>query len=81
MRFHNTGSGLMRRRSELGRGFVFVHPDGMMMQRDMYIEGDFIAFKMPMMTGTLYYGWADNPEATIVNSAGLPLLPFKVEFP
>jgi sialate O-acetylesterase len=27
------------------------------------------------------YAWADNPEATLINKAGLPAVPFRTDAP
>ena len=61
------------------KGFALAGADKKFVWADAVIEGDHVvvgtsSIKEPV---AIRYGWADNPDCNLVNSAGLPASPFR----
>ncbi|HTJ30957.1 MAG TPA: sialate O-acetylesterase [Acidobacteriaceae bacterium] len=59
-------------------GFEIAGPDGVFVPADAHIDGKTILLSSPAVATptTARYGWANNPECHLYNSAGLPASPF-----
>jgi len=63
------------------KGFAVAGEDKKFVWADVAIEGDHVLISSPQVTKpvAVRYGWADNPECNLVNSAGLPASPFRTD--
>jgi sialate O-acetylesterase len=61
------------------KGFAVAGEDQKFAWADVQIEGDHVLVSSPQVAKpvAVRYGWADNPEVNLVNSAGLPASPFR----
>jgi sialate O-acetylesterase len=62
-------------------GFEIAGPDGVFAPAEARIDGNTILLSSPATVApiTARYGWANNPECHLYNSAGLPASPFTSE--
>ncbi len=81
VRFTSIGSGLVAQGGEPLRGFAIAGEDRKFLWADARIEGDEVIVSSPKVTApvAVRYAWADNPEATLYNRAGLPASPFRTD--
>jgi len=80
LRFTHTGGGLKAKGGEL-KGFAIAGADKKFVWAQARIDGDSVvvwndALKSPAQ---VRYAWADNPECTLYNGAGLPASPFRTD--
>ena len=63
------------------KGFAIAGEDRKFVWGDVDIEGDHVVVSSPQVPKpvAVRYGWADNPEANLVNAAGLPASPFRTD--
>ena len=61
------------------KGFALAGEDKKFVWADAVIEGDHIVVSSPKVPSpvAIRYGWADNPDCNLINSAGLPASPFR----
>ncbi len=84
IRFEHTGTGLMVKNGREGlRGFAVAGKDGKYFKAEARLNGkhEVIVWHPEVMSPRyVKYAWANNPgELDLVNSAGLPVIPFKTE--
>jgi sialate O-acetylesterase len=77
--FTNTGSGLATKDGKEVNGFAVAGSDKKFYWAKAVIEGDQVVVyssevKEPK---SVRYAWADNPKCNLVNSEGLPAIPFR----
>jgi sialate O-acetylesterase len=80
LNFHHTGGGLKAGGGEL-KGFAIAGEDKRWVKATARIEGDKVVVfniqvKQPL---AVRYAWADNPEFSLFNGAGLPAAPFRTD--
>lgn len=81
IRFTNTGSGLSTKDGKDVTGFAIAGSDRRFHWAKATIEGNEVVVysdKVPLPEA-VRYAWADNPECNLVNSAGLPAIPFRTD--
>ncbi len=63
------------------KGFAVAGEDRKFVWADVGIEGDHVLISSPQVPNpvAVRYGWADNPDCNLVNSAGLPASPFRTD--
>lgn len=63
------------------KGFAVAGEDKKFVWADVAIEGDHVLISSPKVAApvSVRYGWADNPDCNLVNSAGLPASPFRTD--
>jgi sialate O-acetylesterase len=63
------------------KGFAIAAVDGRFFWADAKIEGDSVVIWNDAVTKpvAVRYGWADNPDVNLYNSAGLPASPFRTD--
>ncbi|MEZ6191285.1 MAG: sialate O-acetylesterase [Phycisphaerales bacterium] len=63
------------------RGFEVAASDGPYHWAQARIEGDTITVWSDQVPdpATVRYGWSDNPDATLINTAGIPASPFRTD--
>ncbi|HYE99375.1 MAG TPA: sialate O-acetylesterase [Planctomycetota bacterium] len=63
------------------KGFAIAGSDRRFVWADAAIEGATVVVSSPDVPRPSHvrYGWADNPEATLYNGAGLPAVPFRTD--
>ena len=79
--FTNAEGGLMSKDSSEIKGFAVAGKDKQFYWAKAVIEGKEIvvyANEVPYPVA-LRYAWADNPECNLINSAGLPAIPFRTD--
>ena len=61
------------------KGFAVAGEDRVFHWADVEIDGDHVLVSSPKISKpvAVRYGWQDNPEVNLVNSAGLPASPFR----
>jgi len=80
LRFAHTGGGLVARGEKL-EGFAVAGEDRRFVWADARIEENAVAVWSEAVAHpvAVRYGWADNPECTLYNKAGLPASPFRTD--
>lgn len=80
LRFTHTGGGLKAKGGEL-KGFAVAGADKKFVWAQARIDGDSVVVWNDAMKSPAYvrYAWADNPECTLYNGAGLPASPFRTD--
>ena len=66
------------------KGFAIAGKDGAFVWADAKIEGkDTVVLSSPQIAEpkSARYAWADNPEVSLYNDAGLPASPFRTDSP
>ena len=78
--FDHTHGGLANKGKEL-KGFAISSKNGEWLPAEAKIEGDQVVVLHPQVKTpvAVRYGWADNPEVTLYNGAGLPASPFRTD--
>ncbi|HVI44667.1 MAG TPA: sialate O-acetylesterase [Chitinophaga sp.] len=81
IRFTNTGTGLSTKGGKGVTGFTIAGADKRFYWASAVIEGnEVIVYSDQVVTPTaVRYAWADNPVCNLVNSAGLPAVPFRTD--
>ena len=81
LHFDHTGGELTTPEGEPLMGFAIAGPDSSFVQAEAKIEDDTVVVSSPYVENpvAVRYGWANNPEATLYNSAGLPASPFRTD--
>lgn len=77
--FNNIGNGFDRTKTL--KGFVIAGPDHCFHEAQAFFEGDKVVVECPEVQTPIAvrYGWADNPECTLLGSSGLPVAPFRTD--
>jgi sialate O-acetylesterase len=77
--FDHPGSGLKTRGGEAVKGFVIAGADGKFVPAAAKIEGATVVVSSPEVADpqAVRYAWDYNPDANLVNSAGLPASLFR----
>lgn len=80
IRFTHAGGGLKAKDGAL-KGFAIAAADKKFVWADARIDGETIVVWKEGVKSPAYvrYAWADNPECTLVNGAGLPASPFRTD--
>jgi sialate O-acetylesterase len=80
LRFDHTDGGLEAHGEKLA-GFAVAGEDKKFVWADATIKGKTILVSSPDVPNpvAVRYAWADNPEATLYNGAGLPAVPFRTD--
>jgi xylan 1,4-beta-xylosidase len=75
------GEGLATADGALPKGFAVAGPDRKWRWAEARIDGDTVVVSSPEVPRpvAVRYAWADNPEATLRNAAGLPASPFRTD--
>jgi sialate O-acetylesterase len=78
--FDHSYEGLEAKGGEL-RGFAIAGEDRQFVWADARIDGETVIVSNPEVQKpvAVRYAWADNPEATLYNSAALPASPFRTD--
>ncbi len=81
LRFKHVDGGLVSKAQGGVKGFAVAGSDRQFQWADARIEGDTVVVssakvKSPM---AVRYAWANNPEASLFNKAGLPATPFRTD--
>ncbi len=73
--------GLAARDGAALRGFVIAGADQQWLPAQAQIDGDRVIVSHPKITApaAVRYAWAANPDANLVNGAGLPASPFRTD--
>lgn len=79
--FNHVYGGLETRDGDALRGFTIAGDDGIFREADAEIDGEAIIVSHPEIDRptAVRYAWGINPDANLVNSAGLPASPFRVD--
>ena len=74
-------SGLKWAGGEKIKGFAIAGADRNFVWAEAEIDGDHVLVSSPQIKEpvAVRYAWADNPEASLVNAAGLPASPFRTD--
>lgn len=77
--FNHAESGLKTRDGGPVKGFAIAGPDGMFVPAEAKIEGSSVVVSSPQITNPQWvnYAWSYNPDANLVNTAGLPASLFR----
>jgi sialate O-acetylesterase len=64
-------------------GFTIAGADGKFVPAEARVEGDTVVVSSAQVAdpAAVRYGWADDPVCNLVNSAGLPAVPFRSDQP
>lgn len=79
--FTNIGGGLVSKNTKEITGFVIAGKDKQFYWAKAAIEGNEVLIysdKVPEPEA-VRYAWADNPECNLINSEGLPAIPFRTD--
>ncbi|RBL90487.1 sialate O-acetylesterase [Chitinophaga flava] len=81
IRFAGTGTGLSTRDGKAVTGFAIAGADKRFYWASAVIEGnEVVVYSDLVATPTaVRYAWADNPVCNLINSAGLPAVPFRTD--
>jgi sialate O-acetylesterase len=79
--FTNTGSGLSTAEGKEVTGFAIAGKDKRFHWAKAVIDGNEVIVYNDKVTApeAVRYAWADNPECNLVNSKGLPAIPFRTD--
>jgi sialate O-acetylesterase len=79
--FVNTGSGLSTKDGQEVKGFAIAGKDKKFYWANAFIEAnEVIVYSNKVVKPVaVRYAWADNPECNLVNSEGLPAVPFRTD--
>ncbi|WP_242696499.1 sialate O-acetylesterase [Longitalea luteola] len=79
--FTNAGSGLSTKDGKEVTGFAIAGKDKRFYWAKAIIEGNHVIVFSNEVTEpvAVRYAWADNPECNLVNSEGLPAIPFRTD--
>ena len=78
--FDHVGGGLEARGGSL-KGFAVAGEDRQWAWADAVIDGDTVVVSSDKLARpvAVRYGWANNPDCTLYNKAGLPASPFRTD--
>ena len=78
--FTHLGGGLQAKGGEL-KGFAIAGPDKNFVWAKAKIDGDSVLVWSATVPNPAFvrYAWANNPECTLYNAAGLPAVPFRTD--
>ena len=81
LRFDHVYGGLQTSDGGPLKGFAIAEKDGAFRCAEARIEGDCIIVSHPDMKKPRFvrYAWATNPEANLINEAGIPASPFRTD--
>jgi len=81
IRFTDIGSGLKTKDRGPITGFAIAGEDRQFYWADASIHGNEIIVESPNVSApkAVRYAWADNPDCNLINSAGLPTVPFRTD--
>lgn len=81
--FEETGKGLKTSDDKEVKGFAIAGSDGKFQWAEASIQGNNVIVSAPGVANpvAVRYAWADNPACNLVNSAGLPAVPFRTDPP
>ena len=81
IRLSNTGSGLRARDGGPVTGFAVAGDDRQWHWAQAVVEGSGVVVHCDEVTKpvAVRYAWADNPDCNLVNSEGLPAVPFRTD--
>jgi sialate O-acetylesterase len=81
IRFANTGSALTTKYGKEVKGFAIAGADKKFYWAKAVIEGTEVVVYSDQVINpkAVRYAWADNPECNLVNSQGLPAVPFRTD--
>jgi sialate O-acetylesterase len=79
--FTNIGSGISTKDGKEVRGFAIAGKDKKFYWAKAGIEGNAVVVYSDHVAApvAVRYAWADNPECNLVNSEGLPAIPFRTD--
>jgi sialate O-acetylesterase len=79
--FDHTGGKLTTPDNQPPRGFAIAEVDGSFVWAQASIRGDSVVLEVSSMKQpvAVRYAWADNPDATLYDAAGLPAVPFRTD--
>ncbi len=79
--FTSIGTGLSTRDGQQVTGFTIAGKDGRFQDAQAVIEGNHVVVAAGSVPDpvAVRYAWADNPVCNLVNSAGLPAIPFRTD--
>ena len=79
--FANVDGGLISKHPEGLKGFAIAGADQNFVWAEAQIVGDKVVVSSPQVTEpvAVRYAWADNPEVSLFNKAGLPAAPFRTD--
>ena len=79
--FTNTGTGLSTNNGKEIKGFAIAGKDKKFYWATAVIKGNEVVVYCDKVTEpeAVRYAWADNPDCNLVNSAGLPAIPFRTD--
>jgi sialate O-acetylesterase len=79
--FTNTAAGLSTKDGKEVTGFVIAGKDKQFYWAKAIIEGNTVIVYSDKVAEpeAVRYAWADNPQCNLVNSAGLPAVPFRTD--
>ncbi len=80
LRFSHTAGGLKSNDGGAIRGFTLAGADRRFVSAEARVEGDelIVSGSVPEPVA-VRYAWAENPDATLANAAGLPASPFRTD--
>ncbi|MFC1509314.1 sialate O-acetylesterase, partial [Candidatus Omnitrophota bacterium] len=81
LRFSHTADGLTTGKSGKLKGFAIAGKNRVFIDAKARIDGDEVIVSSGEVPNpeAVRYGWDDNPECTLYNSAGLPASPFRTD--
>ncbi|MCU4164315.1 sialate O-acetylesterase [Carboxylicivirga caseinilyticus] len=81
IRFTGTAEGLLTKNNESVKGFAIAGEDHMFYWAEAIIEGSEVVISSDMVNRPIAvrYAWGNNPNCNLMNSAGLPALPFRTD--
>jgi sialate O-acetylesterase len=81
--FKETGLGLKTSDGEQVKGFAIAGADGNFQWAEGSVDGSSVIVSASGVTKPIAvrYAWSDNPECNLINSAGLPAVPFRSDVP
>jgi sialate O-acetylesterase len=79
--FRHVGGGLVSKGEGEIKGFAVAGADRKFAWASARIDGDTVVVSSPEVKApvAVRYGWADNPEVSLSNRAGLPASPFRTD--
>jgi sialate O-acetylesterase len=79
--FASIGSGLSTKEGKDVRGFAIAGKDQQFYWAKAIIEGNEVVIYSDKVAEpvAVRYAWADNPECNLINSEGLPVVPFRTD--
>ncbi len=81
LRFEHTGDGLRTRDGEAPSHFLIAGKDGTFVEAEAEIDGDSVILHSPEVPRPRHarFAWHETANPNLVNSAGLPALPFRTD--